>query len=83
MKAYEFPAKVTDEGKLELPDTILKNLTPNQQVRIIILVNELVDTEEDDEEKEAADWARLGTAQLFAGYSDEDVKSIIKRNFID
>ncbi|MFB2892591.1 hypothetical protein ACE1CI_06560 [Aerosakkonemataceae cyanobacterium BLCC-F50] len=72
MKAYEFPAKVTAEGKLELPDAMLKNLTPNQQVRIIILVNELVDIEEDEEEKEAADWARLGTTQLFAGYSDED-----------
>ncbi|MCL1463485.1 hypothetical protein [Argonema galeatum] len=71
MKAYEFPAKVTAEGKLELPDTLLKNLTPNQQIRIIVLVNEPVD-KEDDEEKEAADWARLGTEQLFAGYSDED-----------
>ncbi|GEM_PF-6800632 len=37
-----------------------------------MLVNEPVDIEEDDEEKEAADWARLGTEQLFAGYSDED-----------
>lgn len=51
MKAYEFPAKVTAEGKLELPDAMLKNLLPNQQVRVIVLVNELVDIEEDDEEK--------------------------------
>ena len=72
MKLYEFPAKATAEGKLELPDAMLKKLPPNQQVRVIVLVNKLVDIEEDDEEKEAADWARLGTAQLFAGYSDED-----------
>lgn len=25
MKAYEFPAKVTAEGKLKLPDAMLKN----------------------------------------------------------
>jgi len=72
MKAYEFPAKVTAEGKIELPDAMLKNLPPNQQVRVIVLVNEPVDIEEDDEEKEAADWAHLGIAQLFSGYSDED-----------
>lgn len=26
MKAYEFPAKVTTEGKIELPDTVLQQL---------------------------------------------------------
>lgn len=65
MKAYEFPAKVTTEGKLEFSDAILKQLPSNQEVRVIILVNEPTDTE-------AADWSRLATQQFFADYSDTD-----------
>jgi len=62
MKAYEFPAQVTTEGKIELPDTILQKLPHNQQVKVIILVNE-----EDDKA-----WNRLASEQLLKGYSEED-----------
>ena len=37
MKAYEFPAKVTDGGKLEFPEAILKQLPTNQEVRVTAL----------------------------------------------
>jgi hypothetical protein len=47
MKAYEFPAKITTEGKIELPDTVLHQLPHNQQVQVIILVNEPSEDEED------------------------------------
>ncbi len=67
MKAYEFPAKVTTEGKIELPDTVLQQLPHNQQVKVIILVNEPSEDEEDDKA-----WHRLATEQLLKGYSEED-----------
>ncbi len=67
MKAYEFPAQVTTEGKIELPDTILQQLSHNQQVKVIILVNESREDEEDDKA-----WNRLASEQLLKGYSEED-----------
>ncbi|MFH7028728.1 MAG: hypothetical protein ACHBN1_25870 [Heteroscytonema crispum UTEX LB 1556] len=67
MKAYEFPAKVTTEGKIELPDTILQKLAHNQQVKVIILVNEPREDQEDDKA-----WNRLAGEQLLKGYSEED-----------
>ncbi|MEH2327070.1 MAG: hypothetical protein V7K32_26615 [Nostoc sp.] len=67
MKAYEFPANVTTEGKIELPNAILQQLTNNQQVKVIILVNE--PTEQEEEE---ATWHRLAAEQLLKGYSQDD-----------
>ncbi len=67
MKAYEFPAQVTTEGKIELPDTILQQLSHNQQVKVIILVNEPREDEEDDKA-----WNRLASEQLLKGYTEED-----------
>jgi hypothetical protein len=46
MKAYELPAKVTPEGKLDLTSVILEELLPSQRVRVIILVEEATDTSE-------------------------------------
>jgi len=66
MKAYEFPAKVTPEGKLELPDALVKLLSDNGMVRVLILV-----TEPDDLEDEAA-WSRFTAEQFFAGYAEID-----------
>lgn len=40
MKAYELPVKVTPEGKLDLTSVVLEELSPGQQVRVIILVEE-------------------------------------------
>ncbi len=50
MKAYEFPAKVTPEGKLELPDVHIKDLPSNPVVRVIVLIEEDTDEEEEDED---------------------------------
>lgn len=68
MNAYDFPAKVTDEGKIEFPDTLLKYLAANQEVRVIVLVQEPTDIEEEN-----AAWQILAAEQLLAGYSEEDV----------
>ncbi|WP_293154836.1 MULTISPECIES: hypothetical protein [unclassified Microcoleus] len=71
MKAYEFPAKVTSEGKINLTDDILKYLAVNQDVRVIILVNEQTNSETDEVE-EKTDWHRLAATQFFADCSEED-----------
>ena len=66
MKAYEFTCKVTSKGKLELPEALTKFLPANQVVRVIVLLNE--PTESEDEEA----WTRLTAEQFFAGYSEAD-----------
>jgi hypothetical protein len=67
MKACEFPAKVTDERKIEFPDTLLKYLAANQEVRVIVLVQEPTDIEEEN-----AAWQLLAAEQFLAGGSEED-----------
>ncbi len=66
MRAYEFPIKVTPEGRLQLPDALLKLLPSSQVVRVIILINEPTDMEEQ------AAWSRLTAEQFFSGYSEAD-----------
>jgi hypothetical protein len=58
MKAYEFPAKITPEGKLELPDMQLEDLPRNSVVRVIVLVEEQTDEEDEDELDSVADSLR-------------------------
>ncbi len=57
MKAYEFNAKVTSDGKLEYPSNLKVQLPINQDVRVIVLVDEV-------DNSEAEDWKRLGIEQL-------------------
>ena len=66
MRAYESPAKVTSEGKLEVPDALLKCLPSNQVVKVIVLVSD----QEDIEEQVA--WSSLISEQFFGGYDDVD-----------
>jgi hypothetical protein len=66
MKAYELPVKVTPEGELELPETLLALLPRDQIIRVIILIPELTDS------KEQYAWARLTAEQFLAGYSEAD-----------
>lgn len=65
MKAYEFPAKISSEGTLQLPATVMKVLSDQQSVKVILLIDE------SDDETEA-DWNRLATEQFLAGYSETD-----------
>lgn len=66
MKAYEFPVKVTSEGKLELPDTLREVLPSNQVVRAIILISEPTDS------SEQIAWSHITAEQFFNGYSQAD-----------
>ncbi|PSB29539.1 hypothetical protein C7B82_10970 [Stenomitos frigidus ULC18] len=45
MRAYEFSTKIAPDGKLELPDHL-----KNRQVRVIVLVEELPDSQAEDED---------------------------------
>jgi hypothetical protein len=66
MKAYEFPVLVTTEGQLDIPPAYATVLPKGEMVRVIVLVNELSDIQEDE------DWSRLTAEQFLAGYSDAD-----------
>jgi hypothetical protein len=68
MKAYEFPGKVTSDGKLEFSPTFQKELPFNQEVRIIVLVNET----NDQETQESYEWSRLAVEQFFSEDGEED-----------
>jgi hypothetical protein len=64
MKAYEFPATVTADGKLEVPAAMMETLPRGKTVRLIVLVGETAEEEKD--------WQLLTTEQFFAGYSQAD-----------
>jgi hypothetical protein len=66
MRAYEFPVKVAPDGSLMLPDTLPRLWPNNQVVRVIVLVSEPTDMEEQ------AVWSQLTAEQFFAGYSQAD-----------
>ena len=65
MRAYKFSAKVTSEG-IEVPDVLLKRLPIDQVVRLIVLVKEQTDIEEQ------AIWSCLTSAQFLANYEQAD-----------
>ena len=66
MRAYEFPVKVAPDGSLTLPDSLPRLLQGYQVVRVIVLVSEPTDIEEQ------AAWSQLTAEQFFAGYSEAD-----------
>jgi hypothetical protein len=66
MKAYEFPIKITQEGNFKIPDVIKDRLPIDQTVRVIILVSDPTDVDEQ------SDWDRLTAEQFLAGYSQAD-----------
>lgn len=66
MQAYEFPAHITADGKLELPEAALPRSLENQTVRVIVLVNGT------DTIAEQTDWQNLTATQFLAGYHSVD-----------
>lgn len=68
MKVYEFDSKILPNGELEYPEHIKKNLSPNQEIKVIILVKQNSNIE--DSEKE--NWSRLALETFFSDYSEED-----------
>ncbi|NJL47775.1 MAG: hypothetical protein HC929_10205 [Leptolyngbyaceae cyanobacterium SM2_5_2] len=66
MKAYEFPAQITSDGQLRLPEAALSQLNAEQVVRVIVLIPETTDSSEEQV------WSMLAAEQFLAGYSAED-----------
>ncbi|MEQ8172623.1 MAG: hypothetical protein ABRQ38_27315 [Candidatus Eremiobacterota bacterium] len=66
MKAYELPAQITSDGKIDIPDRLLTLLPKKDMIRVIILVEEPSDIEENSL------WPRFTSEQFFSGYSDSD-----------
>ena len=66
MKAFDVPIKVTPDGRVEFPESVLSQLPTDQTVRAIILVGEPTDSEDQ------AAWSRLTAEQFFRGYDEAD-----------
>jgi hypothetical protein len=66
MKAYEFPAQLTPEGKLEVDEGLLPSLSIKQTVKVILLIDE------PDDNAENSAWAKLTAEQFVSGYSEAD-----------
>ena len=66
MQAYEFPAQLTPEDKLEVAEGLLPSLPAKQMVKVILLVDEPAD------DTEHTAWAKLTTEQFVSGYSEAD-----------
>ena len=66
MKAYEFAGEVMADGQLKLPESALAQLAGHHAVRVIVLVQ---DSPEGEEE---AEWRAMAAEQFLAGYSEAD-----------
>ena len=66
MKAYEIAVTIGPDGRVELPEALRDVLAREQAVRVIILVPEATDSEEE------GGWSRLTAEQFLAGYSEGD-----------
>jgi hypothetical protein len=65
MKAYEFPAKVTPDGLLELPPELQQRLSDAPAATVVLVIKE--QTSSSDEV-----WSEMTAQQFLAGYSDTD-----------
>jgi hypothetical protein len=55
MKAYEFSAKITSDGKPEVSDMHLEDLPRNSVARVIILGEESTDTKDEDSDDDSVE----------------------------
>ena len=63
---YSVSIEVKDEGKLELPDSLVKRLRPGSLVHIVLAPNE---SRRDIESRE---WANLTAQQFLSAYTHTD-----------
>ena len=63
---HEIPAKLTPDGKIELPKSLLDRLSPDQGLRMTLLVPEPADLEEDSL------WSQFTVGQSANGYDRAD-----------
>jgi hypothetical protein len=63
MVAHEFQARFNPDGTLNLPEEIARRLTPGQNVRVLVLVQEPAEEEL---------WQGLSTEPFLAGFVEAD-----------
>lgn len=63
MKAYEFPSKIRPDGTLEIPNSVLSNLSTEGVVKVILLVEEPLADEEFSAESFRGSWEQAMTGQ--------------------
>ncbi len=66
VKAYEFEAPINPNGTVTLPPEVAAGVGASQTVRLIVLVRE------SSEEEEEAAWRRFGMEQFAKGYAPSD-----------
>ena len=66
MKAYEVPVKIGPNGQLSLPESVTKLLPPGRTARVLILVPDPSDADEQQV------WYHLAGEQFVAGYAEAD-----------
>jgi hypothetical protein len=66
MKAYEFAGEVMADAQLKLPESALAQLVGQHVTKVIVLVQ---DSPEEDED---AEWNAMAAEQFLAGYSEAD-----------
>jgi hypothetical protein len=66
MRAFELPAKITPDGNLELPERLRRMLPAGKPARVIVLVADPSDAEEQTA------WERLTADQFLGGYAAAD-----------
>jgi hypothetical protein len=66
MKAYESTATIGPEGKLCLPESVAKLLPVGRAARVIILVPDRSDLNEEEA------WNLMAREQFLAGYAESD-----------
>ncbi len=66
MKAFEFHTQIENGGTLTVPAEVAKQLSQESPLRVIVLVAEATD----DEEERA--WIRFGNEEFLKGYAESD-----------
>jgi len=69
MKAFEFPATVTEDHQIQLPDNVVKAIPGNTSVRCLVLVD---DSAETTFQQENIMWRKLTAEQFLSGYNEAD-----------
>jgi hypothetical protein len=67
MKALEFRTRMENNDTIFLPPEIVSRLKAGQQLRVLLLVDEDVNNEEEERA-----WRELTAKSFFAGYAEGD-----------
>lgn len=72
-ESYEFAVKANTEGRIEWPDELLRVVRGHEAVRMIVLISEETDEDEEDEA-----WRRYETERFLRFYSVEEATYNVK-----